>query len=178
MRRLAAAAAVAALLAGCPEDKGVPPPVVPNDPGLPPAVINLPPVPDLTGPATPLRLPDGSYTVWGLSSRPDDLVGKEVLAQALVVELYACEDPPPAGQKCQAPHFWVSDSPDGKPSRLMVVGYDPEEEETPEPPVGKTIRLRGIFDKRNEQGFVASEGLVRMIGWTEVEQAGATPSAR
>jgi len=165
----------AGVLAGCPEDKGVPPPIVPNDPTLPPATVNLPPVPDLSGPATPLRNPDGSHTVWGLRSRPADWVGKEVVVLARVVERYACPDPPPEGQKCQAPHFWLADNPDGRPARMMVVGYDPEEEETPEPEVDKVIRLQATFDKRNEQGFVASEGLLRMIGWTEIEQP--TPSA-
>jgi len=164
--------------AGCPEERGVPSAMPEEDPNLPPARVNLPPVPDLTGPATPLRLADGSYTVWGLHSQAGGLVGKDVTVQALVVEVYHCPDPPPEGVKCQAPHFWISDSQQGKPARMMVVGYDPEDEDTPEPEAGKRITLLGVFDRRNEQGFVASEGLVRMASWKEIEEDAAATSGR
>ena len=179
---LALALALSLAVTGCRDDAPRPPGVVGSGVAtgrnLPKARVDLPHVPDLSGPAVPLRHEDGSLSVWGLRSARTNWIGQEVSVRAHVVGVYRCPNPEAKTPPCQAAHFWVADAPDGKPTRMMVVGYDPEDEDTPEPEGGRRILIKARFDTKNEQGFVASDGLLRMVSWQEAPVAEAPQPAR
>jgi hypothetical protein len=183
--------------AGC-QGNVQPPPAAPEDPSLPPVKLDLPAPPRIVKIALPTAYPDGTMSVYGLRHDLDSLLNKEVLVRGVVEELYVCpwaeqdkkehaaaeaarkagrpvpksDDSRPA---CKVPHFFLSD-PQGGKQRLLVVGYDTEDEKTgiKEPIKGQAVVLTGTLAKDSPEGFIAVEGLLLLKSWASAEP-GAEP---
>jgi hypothetical protein len=161
-------AVVGAGLAGCPTDRPKPVPFPsgpPEDPSLPPPKVNLPPIPDLSKPIYAERAADGNWTVFGVRAQLAKLKGKQVTVHARVFDVYACPNPDSKEPPCQADHFWVADDPSGKPTKMMVVGYDKSVDGVKVPATGDTITVTGVMNTQEADGFIASDGLLVIEEW-------------
>src|SRR5689334_5657618 len=71
----------------------------PEATALPPIKVDLPPPPSFAASDVPVKLPDGTYTVYGLRKGKAELFGKEVKVKAYLLEVYQCPVCP-KGQTC------------------------------------------------------------------------------
>ncbi len=155
------------------------------DPNLPPVRLDLPDPPKVLAPPVPEAHPDGSFSVYGLRHGQEKFLGKDVTVRAEVQEVYRCPwaeeeaalekarerarrlgkplpKPKTDHPRCKHPHFFVGD-PGRKKHRMLVVGYDPQEIEEPEP--GSIVLITGTFSKESPEGFIAPDGLLRLKAW-------------
>jgi len=190
-----ACCAVFAFGAGCAEPRFEPPKPPPDDPNLPPVRLELPRPPKLERPSTPEEYGDGAVSVYGLRRQREKRLRSEVRVRAVVEQVYVCpwaeEDakydaarekarrqgrPTPKREvehpPCKRPHFIVADAP-GARRKLLAVDYDPVA--LPEPAVGTEVILTGTFATDSAEGFMVTEGLLRLTAWQKDEEA--TPSA-
>ena len=114
-------------------------------------------------------------TVFGLRKQLDKYLGKDTTVKAFLLELYQCP-PCPKKQVCKAcdqPHFFLSDKPDGKREKaLMVVDYLAPKQKPPFLTVGKQYEVQGTFQRNSPTGFASSDGLLlftRMLDDKNVE---------
>jgi hypothetical protein len=77
------------------------------------------------------------------------------LVRGYVVERFEC---PEDAKRCERPHVWLADTPAGGDKRLMLVGLSKELVELL--PIGERQIVTGRFDKKSEDGFVLSSGLL------------------
>ena len=133
---------------------------------LPPIKVDLPPSPPFTAIATPLKYPDGSYSIYGLHKDIEKLIGQKLAVTAFCREVYKAPECP-KGAECkagQAPHYWLTDEKDGKIDKaMMVVDYPvkkPYVENPPEFTVGDKYKVKGTFQRSTLSGFSASDGLL------------------
>lgn len=139
--------------------------------------MNLPAIPDLSKPVHAEKTPDGSWTVFGVRNRFASLKGEKVTVLAHVVDVYVCpnapdpkdKDAPPPDPPCQADHFWIADSADGEPTKMMVVGYDHTVEGVRVPAAGDVITVMGEMGTQEADGFIASDGLLIIEDWKKVK---------
>lgn len=126
--------------------------------------IDLPPPPSFSDLDQPLAGPDGNPTIFGLRRQMDKFIGKEVTVKAYLLEVYTCPVCP-KGQTCrlcEQPHFFLSDKPDGKKEKaLMVVDYLAPKQKPPIITVGKQYEVKGTFARNSNTGFAASDGLLQ-----------------
>jgi hypothetical protein len=131
---------------------------------LPPIKVDLPPPPSFAEENQPLAHPDGTSTVFGLRKQLDKLLGKDVKVKAHLIEVYQCPVCP-KGQTCKLcdqPHFFLSDKPDGKKEKaLMVVDYLMPKQKPPFLTVGKQYVVEGTFARNSPTGFAMSDGLLQ-----------------
>lgn len=133
---------------------------------LPPIKVDLPPSPPFTPITTPLKHPDGSYSVFGLRKDIEKLIGQKINLTGFMREVYKCPECPKDQQckACQQPHYWLTDEKDGKIEKaMMVVDYPtkkPYVEVPPEFTVGNKYKVKGTFQRSTLSGFNASDGLV------------------
>ena len=174
-----------ALAPGCEEPKFQAPPEAPEDPSLPPTRLNLPRPPRILKPRVPERYPDGSLSIDGLRRKAAQLARQDVQVRGFVEEIYVCpwaeeeaalakarevarrrRKPAPKPETehppCKEPHFFLTDEP-GARRKLLVVGYNPEELKEPEK--GQQLVAGGKFAHTSVEGFIASEGLLRLTTW-------------
>lgn len=150
---------------------------------------NLPKVPKLKKPEFPVQYADGSYSVFGLRKRIQQLMDTDLKVTGYIVDIY---EPPecPRGQECpqpKVPHVWIADKAGEREfvRKLQVVGYaerhkqveqarasaggktcvpeNPKEGEVPIPAdfeVGNKVRVSGHFARISASGFNTSEGLI------------------
>ncbi len=161
---------------------------------LPDIKPNLPEVPNLPPPPHPIKLSDGSYTIYGLRKKKRDTIDEEVEVTGLIVKVY---EPPPcdskdadACPKVLSPHVWIADTFESEQEDWMKVtdyatnksevdkarslaqrgAYKPPPAETGLPPVptdfdeGKKVKVRGRFTHVSSQGFNDSRGLLEYQG--------------
>jgi hypothetical protein len=133
---------------------------------LPPIKVDLPPPPPFTSVTTPLKYPDGSYSIYGLHKDIEKLIGQKLTVTAFCREVYKAPECP-KGAECkagQAPHYWLTDDKDGKIEKaMMVVDYPvkkPYVENPPEFVVGDKYKVQGTFQRSTLSGFSASDGLL------------------
>ena len=131
---------------------------------LPAIKVDLPPPPTFAGEDLPLAYPDGTVTVFGLRKQHEKLLGKEVKVKAYLLDVYQCPKCP-KGQTCRLcdqPHFFVSDSPQGKKEKaLMVVDYLTPKQKPPMLTIGKQYVIDGTFSVNSGGGFADSDGLLQ-----------------
>ena len=137
--------------------------------------VDLPPPPSFSDLDQPQQTPDGKMTVFGLRKQLDKYLGKDTTVKAFLLELYQCP-PCPKKQVCKAcdqPHFFLSDKPDGKREKaLMVVDYLAPKQKPPFLTVGKQYEVQGTFQRNSPTGFASSDGLLlftRMLDDKNVE---------
>jgi len=168
---------------GCQDPRFVAPPEAAS---LPPARVNLPRPPRILKPKVPPRYPDGALSIDGLRRNSAEHARQEVQVRGFVQDIYVCPwaeqeaalakarerarrrgrpDPEPETKHppCKEPHFFVTDEPKSR-RKLLVVGYDPEE--LKEPDKGAQLVASGTFAHTSVEGFISSEGLLRLTGWT------------
>ncbi|MFN3202178.1 MAG: hypothetical protein ACE366_27490 [Bradymonadia bacterium] len=125
----------------------------------PPARVDLPAPIKLEGTIPPETHPDGRMRVDGLMVRRDQYFGQKVMVRGYVVETYVC---PKDAKKCQQPHVYLADTPAGGDKRLLVAHVS--EDRVGKLEVGKDYVFTGTFDKRSQDGFAASMGLLMHEG--------------
>lgn len=137
----------------------------------PPARVDLPAPIKLEGTIPPETHPDGRMRVDGLMVRRDAYFGQKVMVRGYVVETYVC---PEGAKKCQQPHVYIADTPAGGDKRLLVAHLS--EDRVGKLEVGKDYVFTGTFDKRSDDGFAASMGLLKhegIEGFETVEEESA-----
>lgn len=131
---------------------------------LPSIKVDLPPPPSFSDQDLPLVHPDGTPTVFGLRKQQQKYLNKEVKVKAYLLEVYQCPKCP-KGQTCRLcdqPHFFLSDSPNGKKEKaLMVVDYLMPKQKPPVLTVGKQYDVEGTFAVNSPTGFASSDGLLQ-----------------
>src|SRR5579883_668204 len=137
---------------------------------LPGMKVNLPPPPSFADQDQPTSFPDGTVTVFGLRKEMDKYLGKEVKVKAYLLEVYQC---PPCPKKqvcklCDQPNFFLSDKPDGKKEKaLMVVDYLMPKQKPPALTIGKQYVVDGTFARNSPTGFASSDGLLLFTRLTD-----------
>jgi hypothetical protein len=133
---------------------------------LAPIKVDLPPPPPFTAIATPEKLPDGSYSVYGIRKNVEKLQSQVVTVKAFIREVYVCPECP-KGQECKSceqPHYWLSDEKEGKKEKsIMVVDYPTKKPLVEKPPVftvGSKVTVKGTVLKATLSGFNDSDGLL------------------
>ena len=131
---------------------------------LPPIKVDLPPPPPFADQDLPLGYPDGTVSVFGLRKQKDKYLSKDVKVKAYLLEVYQCPKCP-KGQTCKLcdqPHFFLSDTPNGKKEKaVMVVDYLMPKQKPPVLTVGKQYVVEGTFARNSPTGFADSDGLVQ-----------------
>jgi len=174
--------------AGCETQVVEPPKAPPEDPSLPPPRLDLPAPPHITRPSTPQAYPDGTVSVHGLRLNPQTYLDREVRVRGIVTEVYSCpwadeeekwhkaEErarranlpiPPRTHPPCKEPYFFLADTPSSR-HKLLVVGFDPEDEKQKPPAKGEQVVLSGSFVKESAIGFMSPEGLLLLRSWEPV----------
>ncbi len=162
---------------------------------LPEIRPNLPAIPNVPPPRHPIKYDDGSWSVYGLRKRINQVMDEEVKVKAYVVKIYEPQ-PCPEGRTCPPPpmpHLWLGDDPEETKERrlLRVVGYansqedinkaredaekgrEPDEEELAaglktvwDWQQGKRYVIKGRFSRSSGAGFMYSEGLLEYMDHT------------
>ena len=162
---------------------------------LPPIKVNLPPTPNFDAATGPVQHPTGELTVYGLRKQMTKFLDKDVRVKGHLLYLYECpaeirkcneeQDakdkrakraakgaPPPTAapeggcRPCEQPHFFISDSPNGKLERALLVADYPIKDwksGRPKPLVvkqGDPYTVTGTFAINSMTGFAASNGLI------------------
>ena len=160
-----------------------------------PIKVNLPAPPNFDIATAPLQYPSGEMSVYGLRKGMSKFLDKDVRVKAYVLEVYECpaeqrkcndeaaakakrekragKTPPapaptdkPACRPCDQPHFFISDTKDGKLERaLLVADYPTKDWKTNKPkPLtakpGEQYIVTGTFAINSITGFAASNGLI------------------
>jgi hypothetical protein len=160
-----------------------------------PIKVNLPSPPNFDVATAPLQYPSGELSVYGLRKGMSKYLDKDVRVKAYLLEIYECPAeirkcneeaaakakrekrsgkaaaaPAPASEKacrpCDQPHFFLSDTKDGKLERgLLVADYPVKDWKTnkPKPLVatkGEQYVVTGTFAINSITGFAASNGLI------------------
>jgi hypothetical protein len=159
---------------------------------LPEIRPNLPAIPNVPPPRHPIQYDDGTWSVYGLRKRIDQVMEEEVRVKAFVVKLYEPVECP-EGRTCPPPpmpHLWLGDDSDETKERRLVrlVGYansqddiikaredfekgvQPDEEALAagiktiwDWQVGKRYIIKGRFARSSGTGFMYSEGLLEYM---------------
>jgi len=166
---------------------------------LPDIKPDLPEVPQLRPPPHPIRLGDGTYSVFGIRKKNRDTIDKEVAVTGVIVKIYQPE-PCAKGADCPAPltpHVWIADeASDPQDKWLKITDYaDNQEEvqnaiklaqqgrykpppaETGLPPiptdfaVGAVVKIKGRFTYVSSRGFNDSRGLLEYLGHETIKPA-------
>jgi hypothetical protein len=131
---------------------------------LPPLKVDLPPPPSFADQNQPLGYPDGTVSVFGLRKQKDKYLSKEVKVKAYLLEVYLCPVCP-KGQTCKLcdqPHFFLSDTANGKREKsLIVVDYLMPKQKPPFLTIGKQYVIEGTFARNSPTGFADSDGLLQ-----------------
>ena len=131
---------------------------------MPGVRVSLPPAPSFSDLDQPTANPDGTLTVWGLRKQKKNYLTKDVKVKAFLLDVYLCPVCP-KGQTCKLcdqPHFFLSDKPDGKKEKaLMVVDYLMPKQKPPALTVGKQYTVEGTFARNSPTGFAMSDGLLQ-----------------
>ena len=150
-------------LAGCSGSSSGATMAEPEATALPPIKVDLPPPPSFAASDIPEKNPDGTFTIRGLRKKKAVNLNKEIKVKAYLLEVYQCPKCP-KGQTCKLcdqPHFFLSDKPEGKKEKaLMVVDYLMPKEKPPVLTIGKQYDLEGTFARNSPTGFASSEGLL------------------
>ncbi len=137
---------------------------------LPPIKVDLPPPPSFAEDNQPQQYPDGTMSIYGLRKQIDKYLGKDLKVKAYLLEVYQCPVCP-KGQTCKLcdqPHFFLSDKPDGKKEKaLMVVDYLMPKQKPPFITVGKQYDIQGTFARNSPTGFAMSDGLLQFTRMTD-----------
>ncbi len=137
---------------------------------LPPIKVDLPPPPSFADENQPREYPDGTVSVFGLHKQMDKYLGKDVKVKAYLLEVYQCPVCP-KGQTCKLcdqPHFFLSDQPNGKKEKaLMVVDYLMPKQKPPFLTVGKQYDIAGNFARNSPAGFASADGLLVFTEMTD-----------
>jgi hypothetical protein len=137
---------------------------------LPPIKVDLPPPPSFAEENQPREYPDGTVSVFGLRKTMDKYLSKDVKVKAYLLEIYQCPVCP-KGQTCKLcdqPHFFVSDQPNGKKEKsLMVVDYLMPKQKPPFMTIGKQYTIQGTFSRNSPTGFGDSNGLLQFTRMTD-----------
>jgi hypothetical protein len=137
---------------------------------LPPIKVDLPPPPSFAEENQPREYPDGTVSVFGLRKTMDKYLSKDVKVKAYLLEIYQCPVCP-KGQTCKLcdqPHFFVSDQPNGKKEKsLMVVDYLMPKQKPPFMTIGKQYTIQGTFARNSPTGFGDSNGLLQFTRMTD-----------
>jgi hypothetical protein len=137
---------------------------------LPPIKVDLPPPPSFSDQDQPQTFPDGTVTVFGLHKNIDKYLGKDVKVKAYLLEVYQCPVCP-KGQTCKLcdqPHFFLSDQPNGKKEKsLIVVDYLMPKQKPPFLTVGKQYTIDGNFARNSPTGFASADGLLLFTRMTD-----------
>ncbi len=156
MRTLSLMVGLAAAFAACTPPKAETPEVEqkPQNAG-PPARVDLPPLIKLEGTIPPETHPDGTMRVDGLVARREKYFGQKLVARGYLVEKYEC---PEDAKRCERPHAWLADTPAGGDKKLLLVGIDDRVRDALT--VGEQYVVTGTFDRKSDEGFVLSTGLL------------------
>jgi hypothetical protein len=156
--------------------------------------VNLPPTPNFDAATGPIQHPTGEYTVFGLRKQMSKVLDKDVMVKGHLLYLYECPPevrkcneeadakakkekrkaakptpaaPPEGGcRPCEQPHFFISDSPNGKLERALLVADYPVKDwksGRPKPLTakqGEVLTVTGTFAINSMTGFAASNGLL------------------
>jgi hypothetical protein len=153
------------LLTGCPQSSGSGATMGPETTvtALPAIKVELPPPPSFANSDIPIQQPDGTWTVYGLRKKKQEILNKEVKLKAFLLEVYECPKCP-KGQTCklcEQPHFFLGDKADTKREKaLMVVDYLAPKQKPPVLTVGKQYDVSGTFSINSPTGFGSSDGLL------------------
>lgn len=122
----------------------------------PPARVDLPPMVKLEGTIPPATHPDGlTMRVDGLLARWQKHLGKRIRVKGYLVGKYEC---PKDSKICQRPHAYLHDTPAGGEKKLMLVSLPDSINEALTP--GEQYTITGNFDRRSDDGFIQSNGLL------------------
>ncbi|MCG5055749.1 MAG: DUF4115 domain-containing protein [Myxococcales bacterium] len=153
---------------------------------LPDVKVNLPPSPNFDDiKRAPLKYDTGEFSVYGLRKSMSKYLDKDVQVKAYLLEVYECpeelvkcneraskkkkaavEAEATTCRPCDQPHFFVSDTPDGRKERaLLVADYPTKDWKTDRPKplkaeAGKMYVVTGTFGINSVTGFAASNGLI------------------
>ncbi len=162
---------------------------------LPPVKVNLPPPPNFDAATAPVQYPSGEMSVFGVRKERAKYLDKDVRVKGYLLEVYECPEdiracneaadakakknrkkvkpgappvPPPPSEcrPCDQPHFFLSDTPQAKKERaLLVSDYPVKDWKTKKPKplevkAGEQYVVTGTFAINSPTGFAASNGLV------------------
>jgi hypothetical protein len=162
---------------------------------MPTEKANLPPAPSFDLKNAPIKHPTGELSVFGLRKMMSKYMEKDVQVKAFIREIYVCpeeqrlcnekaaapkkkglpgkpvREPLAEGEcrPCDQPHFFISDTPDMKLSRaLLVADYPVKDWKTSKPrpfdeklaKAGDTVVVTGTVGINSITGFAASNGLI------------------
>lgn len=161
---------------------------------LPDVKVNLPPPPNFDVQRAPIKYDTGEFSVYGLRKSMSKYLDKDVQVKGYLLEVYECpeelvkcndsaakkkkaaakaakngaEGEAEAGacRPCDQPHFFLSDTPDGRKERaLLVADYPTKDWKTNKPkPLkaekGQLYVVTGTFAINSVTGFAASNGLI------------------
>jgi len=125
---------------------------------LPSEKVNLPSPPDDSEFEIPLKNPDGTFRIRGLTAHQADHLGEKVTVKGYLSRISPECDPAKAkkkGEECPEPYLYFKDSEDGD-AQMMGVGIKREFIEDSELEEGKTYEVEGTYTK-SSHGFVATE---------------------
>ncbi len=125
-------------------------------PSGPPARIDLPPMVKLEGTIPPATHPDGlTMRVDGLLARYQKHLGKKIRVKGYLIEKYEC---PKDSKICQRPHAYLHDTVAGGEKKLMLVSLTEPVNDALKP--GELYTVTGTFDRKSDDGFIQSNGLL------------------
>ena len=172
---------------------------------MPDVKVNLPPAPSFDIKRAPIKYDSGEFSVYGLRKSMSKYMDKDVQVKAYLLEVYECpaelvkcneatskkkKPAAPAGalpskggapaepsscRPCDQPHFYLSDEPNGKKERaLLVADYPTKDWKTDKPKplkaeAGKMHVVTGTFAINSVTGFAASNGLIVHKRLTDAE---------
>jgi hypothetical protein len=111
-------------------------------------------------PPVPTQFPDGSYSVQGLFSRREALLGKEVTVSGVLVEVKTPKKRDCEETKCTPPHLYLADdakAPEFR-SRLLVADFEPAQVRNFSS--GQRYLVTGSFVTTSTSRFSRTEGLL------------------
>ena len=123
---------------------------------LPPARVDLPPLVKLEGSIPPATHPDGmTMRIDGLVARWQKHLGKKIRVKGYLVEKYEC---PKDAKRCQRNHAYLHDTPAGGEKKLLLVNLSDPVRDALE--IGQQYDVVGSFERRSDDGFIQSNGLL------------------
>ena len=107
----------------------------------------------------PAQYPDGAYSVHGLLTQKDALLGKDVTVSGFIIKLHV-----PTEKECEAgctpAHLYLADAAGAADGAKQLLVADFEDEQVKELSAGGKTTVVGNFVKQSQSRFSRTEGLV------------------
>ena len=126
--------------------------------------VNLPPSIDLDNEIPPLKNPDGTYRIDGLTMQARKFLDTTLSVTGYVTEVSPCSNK--AGDTCAKPYLWVADHVGELDVRLRVA--DMERRLLRRFKVGKKYTFTGDFSQTSKSGYANSRGILRLTKFKKI----------